>query len=69
MGLEFNEKNWEECLEALGFTEGKNCSFGGMIVYNDDNIPIWTYTTEEEKERLYIFFSGAVYWQVHTMCK
>ena len=23
--------------------------------------------TEEEKKQLYIFFSGAVYWQVHTM--
>ena len=67
--MEFNEQNWNECLDSLGFTEGKNFSFGGMIIYDDNGIPKWTYNTEEEKERLYIFFSGAVYWQVHTMFK
>ena len=57
MSLAYSKENWEGCLKSLGFTEGKNVSF----------IPQWTYDTEEEKKQLYIFFSGAVYWQVHTM--
>ena len=62
----FTEKNWKECLESLGFTEQKNNQFGGMEVYNDEGIPCWIYQTEEEKQELYIFFSGAVYWKIHT---
>ena len=67
MSLAYSQENWEGCLESLGFTEGKNVSFGGMVVYDNKGIPQWTYDTEEEKKQLYIFFSGAVYWQVHTM--
>lgn len=63
--MNFTEKNWNECLESLGFIEQKN-SFGGMVVYNNNNIPCWTYTTKEEKEKLYLFFSGAVYWKIHS---
>jgi hypothetical protein len=65
--LEFNEQNWKECLESLGFTESENVNFGGMIVYNDKGIPTFDYTSEERKRQLYIFLSGAVYWQIHTM--
>ena len=65
--MKHNEQNWKEVLESLGFTERKNNQFGGMVVYNDKQIPCWTYTTEDEKENLYIFLSGAVYWKVHTM--
>ena len=36
--MEFNKTNWKECLEALNFTECKNESFGGMVVY-DDTLP------------------------------
>lgn len=67
--MEFNEKNWKDCLDSLGFKEGKNISFGGMVVYDDRDVPLWTYTTEEEKEKLYIFFNGAVYWKVHELFK
>lgn len=65
--MKFNEENWQSVLESLNFKEQKNCSFGGMTVFNDNDIPCWTYTTKKEKEKLYIFLSGAVYWQVHTM--
>ena len=34
--MEFNETNWKECLEALNFTEDKNESFGGMVVYKEN---------------------------------
>lgn len=64
--MKYSEKDWNECLESLGFTEQKNNQFGGMVVYNDKQIPCWTYETEEEKERLYIYLSGAVYWKIHT---
>lgn len=67
MSLAYSQENWEGCLESLGFTEGKNLSFGGMIIYDDNGFPKWTYDTEEEKKQLYIFFSGAVYWKVHIM--
>ena len=43
--MDMTEKNWNECLESLGFIEQKN-SFGGMVVYNNNNIPCWTYTTK-----------------------
>lgn len=65
--MKFSETDWKETLESLGFIEQENCQFGGMTVFNDKKIPCWTYTTEEEKERLYIYLSGAVYWKVHTM--
>ena len=45
--MEFNETNWKECLEALNFTEGKNESFGGMVVYDDKGIPQFDYDSEE----------------------
>ena len=64
--MKFSKENWEKCLETLQFYEQENCSFGGMVVFNDNDVPCWTYTTEEEKERLYIFLSGAVYWKIHT---
>lgn len=67
--MKVNQKNWDECLESLGFVEQKNASFGGMVVFNDDGIPMWAYETEEEKERLYAFFRGAVYWKIHTELK
>jgi hypothetical protein len=65
--LEFNETNWNECLEALGFTEGNNVSFGGKVIYDDNDIPQWTYDTNdiEYKKQLFLFFSGAVYWDLH----
>lgn len=65
--FEYNEQDWKDCLESLRFTEQKNYQFGGMVIFNDKQIPIWTYETEEEKEKLYIFFSGAVYWKNHIM--
>lgn len=64
-----NKNNWNECLESLGFTEQQNTAFGGMVVYNDDGIPMWTYETEAEKEKLYAFFRGALYWKIHMELK
>lgn len=65
--MEYNEKNWKECLNSLGFTERKNAQFGGMVVHDDKGIPCWTYETDEEKRNLYLFFSGAVYFKIHKM--
>lgn len=67
--MNINNNDWNECLESLGFTEQKNEQFGGMVIFDDNNIPMWTYETEEEKGKLYLFFSGAVYWKIHTMNK
>lgn len=64
--MEFNEQNYKECLESLGFTEQANEQFGGFVVYDDRSRPFWTYQTEEEKQELYTFLSGAVYWKIHT---
>lgn len=64
--MKFNEKDWKECLDSLGFTEQKN-KFGAMVVYNDKDLPLWIYQTEEEQKELFIFFNGAVYWKIHTM--
>lgn len=63
--MKFNQENWNDCLKTLGFTEQKNSQFGGMVVYDDKNIPCWTYGTDDEKETLYIFLSGAAYWKMH----
>ena len=67
--MKINNTNWNEVLDSLGFTEQKNCSFGGMVVYDDNGIPMWTYETEEEKYRLYHFFCGGVYWKLHMELK
>ena len=65
--MEFNETNWKECLEALNFTEGKNESFGGMLVYDDKGIPQFDYDSEERKRSLFIFLSGALYMKNHMI--
>ena len=52
-------------VEEKTFKEVKNNNFGGVMILDDKGIPQWQYDTEEEKEKLYYFFSGAVYWQVH----
>lgn len=65
MGLGFSEDNWNECLEALGFTEQRNISFGGMVIFDDKGIPVWDYDNLERKMLLYYFFSGAVYGKMH----
>ena len=65
MGLDYSEENWKECLETLGFSEGKNISFGGMVVFDDRGIPVWDYDNLEKKKLLYYFFSGAVYGRMH----
>ena len=65
--MEFNETNWKECLEALNFTEGKNESFGGMVVYDDKGIPQFDYDSEERKRLLFIFLSGALYMKNHMI--
>lgn len=67
--MKYTKKNWIETLEGLGFTEQKNEKFGGMTVFNDKGVPCWNYITKEEKEKLYIFFNGAIYWKVHEMFK
>ena len=64
--MKHNKENWKELLESLKFTEQKNNQFGGMVVFNDKKIPCWTYETEEERETLYIYLSGALYWKIHT---
>ena len=53
MGLGFSEQNWNDCLESLGFTEQKNTSFGGMVILDDNGIPVWDYDNLERKELLY----------------
>ena len=63
--IKYNKQNWNECLDSLGFKEAKNNNFGGIMILDDKGIPQWQYNTEEEKEKLYYFFSGAVYWQIH----
>ena len=65
--MEFNETNWKECLEALNFTEGKNESFGGMLVYDDKGMPKFDYDSEERKRLLFIFLSGALYMKNHMI--
>lgn len=65
--MEFNETNWKECLESLNFTEGKNESFGGMVVYDDKGIPKFDYDSEERKRMLFIFLSGALYMKNHMI--
>ena len=62
--LEFNEENWNGCLESLGFTEQKNPN-GGYDVYDEKGIPKFQYETEEEKKYLYYFLSGTVWWNLH----
>lgn len=65
--FEFNEENWNDVLESLGFTEGDNLTFGGKVIYDDNDIPKWTYDNDdiEYKKQLYTFLSGAVYWKIH----
>lgn len=58
--------DWNNLLEALGYKEqknpnGKNC----YDVYNEEDIPIWQYETEQEKAWLFMFFTGALYMKRH----
>jgi hypothetical protein len=64
--LVYTEENFRQLLESLGFVEEKNYSFGGLICYDDNGNPIWTYY-EEQRIWLYMFLSGANYWKLHTM--
>jgi hypothetical protein len=57
--IPYNEQNWTDVLDSLGFTEQKNPN-GGMIVYNNEEVPMWRYEENETKEKLYYFFSGMV---------
>lgn len=66
--MEFSNDNWHMVLDALGFCEQKN-SNGGYNVFNDSGVPVWQYENEKEKEKLYYFFSGAVYWKFHSKWK
>lgn len=60
--MNFNQQNWEEVLQALGFIEQKNPNGVNCYdVYNDSGIPIWQYDTERNKEKLFYFFSGVLY--------
>ena len=66
--MEFNHKNWKECLESLGFTSiknpnGKDC----YDVLDEKGIPRWQFDNIEQQEKLYYFFTGMVYWKIHTM--
>ena len=38
--MEYNEQNWKELLEALHFTECRNEAFGGMMICDDNGIPV-----------------------------
>lgn len=61
--LSYNEQNWTDVLDSLGFEEHVNPN-GGMIVYDDRRLPMWTYESEKDKENLYYFFAGMVYYRL-----
>lgn len=65
--MEYNKHNWIDLLEALHFEEWDNDSFGGKIIYDDTDKPMWTYDSndEEYKHNLFIFLSGALYMKRH----
>ena len=63
--IPYTKENWNECLECLGFKEIKNTMFGGVDILDNNGIPQWSYSTDEQKKNLYLFFNGMVYWQVH----
>lgn len=53
---------WEECLASIGFTEQKNPNGANCFdVYNEAGLPIWQYSDEDGKQRLFDFFSGISY--------
>lgn len=63
--MEYNEQNWKELLEALHFTECRNEAFGGMVICDDNKIPVWDYDNDERKKNLFMFLSGALYMKQH----
>ena len=63
--MEFSKDNWHMVLDDLEFCEQKNPN-GGYNIFNDFGCPVWQYENEKEKEKLYYFFSGAVYWKLHS---
>ncbi len=63
--MEYNEQNWKELLEALHFTECNNEAFGGMVICDDNGIPVWDYDNDERKKNLFMFLSGALYMKQH----
>lgn len=61
----FNQENWAEVLDSLGFTECKNPNGKDCYdVLNEKGIPVWQYETEDAKEKLYYFFSGMIYQRI-----
>lgn len=62
MITKMSDREWLDCLESLGYTEQKNPNgIDCFDVYNEDNLPIWQYEGNEQKEKLFYFFSGIVY--------
>lgn len=64
--MEFNEQNWHECLESLGFTVQKNPNGANCYdIYDEKGIPRWQYDTIGQQKKLYYFFCGCVYMKIH----
>lgn len=65
--MEYNEQNWKNVLKALHFKEENNATFGGKVIYDDNDIPRWSYDNDDEeyKEKLYHFLAGAMWMRAH----
>lgn len=59
----YSKENWNAVLNALGFKEESNTSFGGKVLYDNEDIPRWTYNESDEqyKEHLFHFLNGALW--------
>ena len=40
-------------------------AFGGMVICDDNGIPVWDYDNDERKKNLFMFLSGALYMKQH----
>lgn len=63
----YSKENWYVLLNSLGFKEESNTSFGGKVLYDDEDIPRWTYDENDAqyKEHLFQFLNGALWMKWH----
>lgn len=67
MKLSYSEENWNEVLKSLGYTEQKNPNrIDCYDIYDENGIPKWQYSGQDEKELWYYFFAGQAAMQLHT---
>ena len=64
--LGYNDQNWADVLESLGFEDRGADSYGVTYLYAGNDVLNLHYEDEDQKRELYTFLTGMVYQQMRT---